>query len=298
MQESRLFQIVYYLLDHGQATAAELAEKLEVSVRTIYRDIDVLSSAGIPVYAEQGRGGGIRLLNDFILEKAILSAQDKQEILVALQSMSALWQQTDSHVLQKLSALFAAKTESWLEVDFSRWGNERQDQEKFALFKWAILHRHVVEITYVGSRGQRGTRRIEPLKLLYKSSAWYVQAFCQEKQDFRVFKINRILTCTLLEDIFFAKQVPMQTMAQQNSQRKVVLHFAAAVAYRVYDEFALEQIQILEDGSLLAAAEMPCDGWLIGYILSFGTDVEIIAPQDLRQVVVQQVEKIHAHHKS
>ena len=183
-------------------------------------------------------------------------------------------------------------------MDFSRWGNERQDQEKFALFKWAILHRHVVEITYVGSRGQRGTRRIEPLKLLYKSSAWYVQAFCQEKQDFRVFKINRILTCTLLEDVFSATQVPMQTVARESSQRKVVLHFAAAVAYRVYDEFALEQIQILEDGSLLAAAEMPCDGWLIGYILSFGTDVEIIAPQDLRQAVVQQVEKIHAHYKS
>ncbi len=298
MQESRLFQIVYYLLDHGQATAAELAEKLEVSVRTIYRDIDVLSSAGIPVYTEQGRGGGIRLLSDFILEKAILSAQEKQEILAALQSMSALWQQTDSHVLQKLSALFAAKTESWLEVDFSRWGNERQDQEKFALFKCAILHRHVVEITYVGSRRQRGTRRIEPLKLLYKSNAWYVQAFCQEKQDFRVFKINRILTCTLLEDIFFAKQVPMQTVAWENSQRKVVLRFTAAVSYRVYDEFAPEQIQILEDGSLLAAAEMPCDEWLIGYILSFGTDVEIIEPQDLRQAVIQQVEKIYGHYKS
>lgn len=298
MQESRLFQIVYYLLKHGQVTAADLAEKLEVSVRTIYRDIDVLSGAGIPVYAEQGRGGGIGLLDDFVLEKAVLSAQEKQEILAALQSMSALWQQTDSHVLQKLSALFATKTESWLEVDFSRWGSERQDQEKFTLLKWAILHRRVVEITYVGSRGQRGIRRIEPLKLLYKSSAWYVQAFCQEKQDFRVFKINRILTCTLLEQIFTVKQMSAQARAQQSSQRQVVLRFTAAVSYRVYDEFAPEQVRILEDGSLLAAAEMPYDRWLIGYILSFGTDVEIIEPQDLRQAVVQQVEKIYGHYKS
>ena len=84
MQESRLFQIVYYLLKHGQVTAADLAEKLEVSVRTIYRDIDVLSGAGIPVYAEQGRGGGIGLLDDFVLEKAVLSAQEKQEIFSSL----------------------------------------------------------------------------------------------------------------------------------------------------------------------------------------------------------------------
>ena len=112
MQGSRLLQIIYYLLEHGQATAVELSEKLEVSVRTIYRDINALSGAGIPVYAEQGRGGGIHLLDDFVLDKTVLSMQEKQEILAALQGISALWQQTDSQVLQKLSALFAAKTES------------------------------------------------------------------------------------------------------------------------------------------------------------------------------------------
>lgn len=174
----------------------ELSEKLEVSVRTIYREINALSSAGIPVYAEQGRDGGIQLLDDFVLDKTVLSMQEKQEILAALQGISALWQQTDSQVLQKLSALFAAKTESWLEVDFSRWGSKRQEQEKFALLKWSILHQHVVKITYVGSRGQQGILQIEPLKLLYKSSAWYVQAFCREKQDLRVLEDGCLLVTT------------------------------------------------------------------------------------------------------
>ena len=83
MRESRLFKIVYHLLDKGQATALELAEKLEVSVRTIYRDIDVLSGAGIPVYTETGRNGGIHLMNDFVLDKAVLSEEEKREILTA-----------------------------------------------------------------------------------------------------------------------------------------------------------------------------------------------------------------------
>ena len=131
MQESRLFKIVYHLLDKGQATAPELAEKFEVSVRTIYRDIDALSGAGIPVYAEAGRNGGIHLMNDFVLDKAVLSEEEKQEILTALQSVNSTNNMGSNQTLQKLSAIFHISSENWLEVDFSRWGNKGTDNEKF-----------------------------------------------------------------------------------------------------------------------------------------------------------------------
>lgn len=116
MQESRLFKIMYHLLDKGQATASELAEKFEVSVRTIYRDIDALSGAGIPVYTEAGRNGGIYLMNDFVLDKAVLSEEEKQEILAALQSINMTQDISSSQILQKLSALFRLNSENWLEV--------------------------------------------------------------------------------------------------------------------------------------------------------------------------------------
>ncbi len=103
MQESRLFKILYHLLDKGQATAPELAEKFEVSPRTIYRDIDALSSAGIPVYAEAGRNGGIHLMNDFVLDKAVLSEEEKQEILTALQSVNSTNNMGSNQTLQKLT---------------------------------------------------------------------------------------------------------------------------------------------------------------------------------------------------
>ena len=119
MQESRLFKIVYHLLDKGQATAPELAEKFEVSVRTIYRDIDALSGAGIPVYAEAGRNGGIHLMSDFVLDKAVLSEEEKQEILTALQSINLTNNIGINQTLQKLSAIFRINSENWLEVNLN-----------------------------------------------------------------------------------------------------------------------------------------------------------------------------------
>lgn len=131
MQESRLFKIVYHLLDKGRATASELAEKFEVSVRTIYRDIDALSGAGIPIYAEAGRNGGIYLMNDFVMDKAVLTEEEKREILTALHSINSTSNIDNSQILQKLSAIFNVGSESWLEVDFSRWGNNGTDNRKF-----------------------------------------------------------------------------------------------------------------------------------------------------------------------
>jgi predicted DNA-binding transcriptional regulator YafY len=132
MQESRLFKIVYCLLDKGRVTVSELAEMLEVSVRTVYRDIDALSDAGIPIYTETDRNGGIHLMDNFILEKALLSEEEKQEILAALQSINSVQNMNVNETFQKLSALFHLRTESWLEVDFSRWGQKESDNEKFS----------------------------------------------------------------------------------------------------------------------------------------------------------------------
>ncbi len=202
MQESRLFKIVYHLLDKGQATAPELAEKFEVSVRTIYRDIDALSGAGVPIYAEAGRNGGIHLMNDFVLDKTVLSEEEKQEILTALQSINSMNNIGNNQTLQKLSAIFNMSSENWLEVDFSRWGNNGTDNEKFELLKSAVIHQKCVKITYANSYGTISERIIKPLKMSYKSMSWYLKAYCTEKQDYRVFKLTRIIDLEMRTDSF------------------------------------------------------------------------------------------------
>ena len=117
MQDSRWFRIVYILLDTGKCTASELAEKLEVSVRTIYRDLDALSAAGIPVYATQGKGGGVSLLPEYVLDNVLLSGEEKEKILMALQDLSVA-DETAGELLVKLGALFQTRAADWIEVDF------------------------------------------------------------------------------------------------------------------------------------------------------------------------------------
>lgn len=298
MQESRLFRIVYYLLEKGQATAPELAERFEVSVRTIYRDIDSLSAAGIPIYAEAGRNGGIRLMNDFVLDQTVLSKEEKQEILSALQSINITQNMGESRTLQKLSALFSLPSENWLEVDFSRWGDHAFDNDKFELLKRAVILCRCVKIRYVGAAGTEQERIVRPYKLVYKAKSWYLKAFCTKKQEMRTFKLNRILDYEMLEEGFLRSSFPEETEEAEIDCPPVMLRFPKEMAYRVYDEFDKTQIQIAENGDLIASANMPEGAWLTGFLLSFGTQVEILSPICLREEIARQAELILKKYKT
>lgn len=298
MQESRLFKILYHLLDKGQATAPELAEKFEVSVRTIYRDIDALSGAGIPVYTEAGRNGGIHLLNDFVLDKAVLSEAEKQEILAALQSIHITRNMDGSRTLQKLSALFQLHSENWLEVDFSRWGNPGYDNETFELLRSAVIRRRNVKLRYAGSYEEIRERTVQPYKLVYKAKAWYLQAFCTEKQDWRIFKLNRILDLEVLEEGFSQLNPPGPIETFEGEYPKVTLRFPKEMSYRAYDEFDKTQIQRQENGDLIVSANMPEDPWLIGFLLSFGTQVDILSPAHLKEAVAEQAKLIYEKNRT
>lgn len=301
MQKSRLFNIIYYLLEKGRATAPELAEKFEVSQRTIYRDIDALSGAGIPVYTEAGRNGGICLMEHFVLDRAVLTDEEKVEILSALQSAGTAGNEAGRMAFEKLSALFRIKADNWYEVDFSRWGIQTGDNDKFELLKRAILSRRRVEILYAGAERERRKRTVEPLKLLYKSKAWYLKAWCMKKEDFRLFKLNRILEWKLLDEVFAPRAFPEQNTGEPAnfpSRRdpepaEVLLSFSAEAAYQVYDEFDIGQITEQEDGRLLVAAPMPADEWLISFLLSFGNRVEVIEPVYLRSILAERAMEIY-----
>lgn len=299
MSNSRLFKIIYYLLEKKQATAAELAAEFEVSIRTIYRDVEALSGAGIPIYAEAGRNGGIRLLDNFVLDKAILSETEKEEILTALQSMLITGSMPEiKGILTKLTALFNLNASNWLEVDFSRWGGRHEDNQKYENIKSAVIRRNAVKITYAGSSGKISTRKAYPLKLSYKSRAWYVKAYCTEKNEYRIFKLNRILDSEVLDETFPYHPFPEQSPVHQQKYKQIILRFPKEAAYRVYDEFDRTEVKIQENGDLLVSAKMPEDMWLVGYLLSFGTQVEIIEPLYLKNMIAEQAKQIYEKNKS
>lgn len=189
VKESRLFRILYYLLQHKKATAPELAEEFEVSVRTIYRDIDYISSAGVPIYATQGKDGGIAILDSFTLDKSMLTEIEKEQILTALEALIATDGKTTDELLIKLKTLFQMQTTNWIEVDFSDWFQEKPAQNIFNDIKKAILDRYVISFEYFNHQGNHVFRHIQPLKLLFKGKAWYVYGFCLLRNEYRFFKL-------------------------------------------------------------------------------------------------------------
>lgn len=297
MQESRLFKIVYQLLQKRRVTATELAKEYEVSVRTIYRDIDRLSEAGIPIYAEAGRNGGIYLLEEFTMDKMMFSQQEKQDILASLQSLSVIGVKQEDEILSKVSALFQVKSDSWFEADFSRWGEKTRDLEKFETVKKAVIERRALHISYESAYGGSSERVIYPLKLLYKSKEWYIKAYCTKKEDYRLFKLNRVIRWELLQEEFAPMTFLLMEEEKTNEQR-VVLRFAKDVAYRVYDEFDVKQVKILENQELEVTAYMPVDEWLIGYLLSFGVQVEVVEPVEMRTILAGRALQIYEKNKT
>ena len=152
MQSGRLFEILYILLERGGATIPDLACQLEVSERTIRRDIDALSAAGVPVYAARGRRGGVRLMDGFVLSKSLLSAREQDEILYALQTLRATGAVQDGALLTRLSALFRREAVSWIDADFSDWGDSGERRALFELLKSSILERRVLAFDYYGQK--------------------------------------------------------------------------------------------------------------------------------------------------
>ena len=287
MHINRLFGIVYILLDKKSVTAGELAEHFEVSKRTILRDTEALAAAGIPVYTTRGKGGGISLSDGFVLNKTVITEKEQDYILSALKSLSVFGQSDAGEVLLRLESLFRKSNSDWIEADFSRWGHGSKDNQRFNLLKDAVLTRTVVNFEYVSSSGIGSRRSAYPLKIVFKSKSWYVQCFCLQKQDYRTFRLNRMLGTKQLDEHFPAGRfIPPPIESYDISAETLVpieLKFSPHLAFRVYDEFDEDCIKLQEDGFLYVSAVIPEDGWLYGFLMSFGRNVQVLSPSHVRE---------------
>lgn len=204
MKINRVFEILYILLNREKISSKELAEKFEVSVRTIYRDIEVISGAGIPICMTQGRNGGISLLESFTLDKQILTESEKNDILIAIQSLNSFNKESVKSIFSKLSSLFGENQRDYIKIDYSGWENTIEKQ--FELSKEAILLNKRLSFNYISTKGEKTYREVEPYVLWFKSKAWYLKCFCLEKNEIRLFRLSRITNIRILnENINLAK---------------------------------------------------------------------------------------------
>ncbi|WP_093312546.1 helix-turn-helix transcriptional regulator [Tindallia californiensis] len=293
MQVNRLFEIIYILLDKKMVTSKELAERLEVSTRTIFRDIETLSAAGIPIYMSKGKGGGISLLPEFVLNKVVMTEEEKEEILASLKAVHAVNPERTDGVLGKLSGFFGDSDTDWIEVDFSSWANAETEKDTFNTLKASILNKNVVDFKYNSAKGKTTLRKVEPLKLCFKGGAWYLYGYCLKQQDFRFFKLRRIRDLEIQEETF-QRSSPKKIFSQESDFDetfvKLKLKLSSRMAYRVYDEF--DTYHQLEDGSFLVEILYPRGKWILYYITTFGSECEVLEPEDIRKEVKSELKKM------
>jgi len=326
MQINRLFEMVYLLMGRKKMTAKELSDHFEVSQRTIYRDIEILNGAGIPVAANKGKGGGIELPENFLLDADAFSGEERSEIIFALQSFKALKSVNADSVLKKLSAIFNKGSVDWIEVDFSDWSPT--GKEKFNVIKSAIIEKKCLALDYFGANGDKTHRTVYPMQLWFKHKAWYIKAFCLMRRDYRLFRISRIKNPVMNESNFEIADflnvgIPRQstgtdetantnsinniseefleTQPEINSQKSksaenitgnnvdLKMKIDAIHAHRVYDEFEEESIRTNPDGNFIVSAVFPEDEWLYGYILSFGSGAEVLEPLDFKDKIISKI---------
>lgn len=200
MKLDRMMAILTLLQEQEWLQAPALAARFEVSVRTIYRDIEALNLSGIPIETRQGNAGGVRVMPGFKLDKALLTERDLTDVVTALKSFSTalpgspesvLMEKLDKSVPKERKKDFMRRTNEVI-IDISPWGDDVRIREKLSIVRGTLEQNHTLSFSYVNGQGQKTTRVIEPQTLVFKGMNWYVFGWCREAEDFRMFRISRM----------------------------------------------------------------------------------------------------------
>ncbi len=295
MKIDRLIGILSVLLQKETVTAPYLAERFEVSRRTILRDIEDLSKAGIPIRTRQGIGGGISVMENFKMDKTLLTAAEMQDILAGLRSLDSV-NGTNRYgtLMEKLSAGssdFMAGNQSVL-IDLSSWYKDTL-APKIELIRSSIDSGRELEFRYYSPKGE-SNRRIEPYYLVFRWSSWYVWGFCNIRQEFRLFKLNRMDRLRQTERVFARRQAPFPDLWNErifSGGIEVEALFEPDCKWRLIEDFGVDCFRERPDGKLLFSADYTDRENLITWLLSFRDKVVLIRPEEIRNELLEALHK-------
>lgn len=299
MKINRQIAMITLLLQEDMLTAPELARRFEVSRRTIIRDIEDICRAGIPLATAQGYGGGISIEKGYTLDKTVLTQEDLQLLLAGLKGMNSITNSVQTKALyEKLFHSDAVVSDCFL-IDLASFGRSSLSR-KIELFKSAIFAHHTVSFQYDYSKGECH-RVIEPYHLVFKWSSWYVFGFCLSKEDFRLFKLNRLWDLETSDETFLPRRIPEEKLVfgehLTRSQAYLKAIFSVSEKYRLIDEYGVGSFTAINDEELFFERDFASYDNLRQWILSFGCKVTVLEPAALKQDLVSEAEKILAHYQ-
>ena len=296
MKLDRLIGILSVLLQQEKITAPELAERFEVSRRTINRDIEDLCKAGIPIVTKQGVNGGISIMEDYKLDKTLFSHSEMQDILAGLRSLDSV-NDTNRYgrLMEKLSAGssdFMVGNQSVL-IDLASWYKDSL-APKIEMIRSAIGQCRELEFKYYAPKGET-YRCIEPYYLIFRWKGWYVWGWCKKREDFRLFKLNRMDNLRMSDGVFNERQAPMPDLSDERifpGGIKVKALFEPDCKWRLVEEFGIGCFQELENGKLLFQADYTDKENLITWLLSFRDKAELLEPKVIREEMKRSIARM------
>ncbi|MCD9025361.1 YafY family transcriptional regulator [Cohnella sp. NL03-T5] len=297
MKLERLISITYALLNNEVISASDLANKYQVSQRTIYRDIEAIGAAGIPVVSYQGVNGGFGIIEQYKMDKSLLRSEDIQSLITLLHSTSTVFKDNRAEeTIDRLRTIQPEERNPALTMDFGSW---RANNDILYTLRTAINDGTVVRMEYINSKSDKMTRIVEPVSLHFKYYSWYLQGYCRAREDYRVFKLSRITDLVTLRERSTRShaEAPINFWSDNNQEQDIesaVLHFSGASLARALDIFYAENKHFNEDGTLTIKAMFnPTDAdWLLATILGFGEEAVIQEPLMLKKLLKNKIEKM------
>ncbi len=286
MKMERLIGILSILLQREKVTAPELAEHFEVSRRTIQRDIESLCQAGIPISTTQGTGGGISIMEGYRVDRTILTAPEMQAILAGLRSLDSVsGTRRYAQLMEKLSAGTGRLVpgDAHILIDLSSW-YKNSLSPKIEEIQAAIQQHHTIRFSYFSPKGE-SVRTVEPYYLVFHWSTWYVWGWCQAREDFRLFKLNRMTDLTT-SAAFDPRPAPLPNLEPERifpAKYQVTVLFEPACRWRLVEEYGVDSFTVEPDGRLRFTWRFPDGNSVIPWILTFGIGAELIEPTELRE---------------
>lgn len=304
MKIDRLISIIMLLLERKQISATKLAEMFEVTPRTIYRDVETISLAGIPIIAYPGVNGGISIMEEYKIEKKLFTISDITALLIGLGSIhSTMSGEEVLNTMAKIKGLIPAAQirdielkSNQITVDHTPWIGNKNQNLNLEEIRTALAENKLISFKYSAQNGIKSQRKIEPYRLVLKNSNWYLQGYCITRNDFRIFKLSRISSLELLEEIFIPREFDYKTLEVSNSIQKKSISIKLLIDESLRDlmiEFCGEEnIKPYGNNKFIVFFPFTEDDFSYSMILRLGDKCECLEPENVRLEVIRRVENL------
>lgn len=304
MKVDRLVSILLILLEKERVSAQELADRFEVTRRTIYRDIDAIGMAGIPVCSIPGAGGGFEILPEYKVDKKVFSSDDLAALLMGLTSLSGMVQREDLvHVLAKIRSFIPADQVRHIEmkanqicIDLEPWMGNGNIKQTLSIVKSALQEAKLLSFTYIDGHGNKTSRIVEPYQLVLKCSHWYFQGYCRSRSGYRLFRLSRMAELQMLPEVFEPRdyEKPVLDLAPivETLQTDITLRIHKSVLDRVLEFCSYDRVAPDGEDHYLVNYPFIERDYYYDMLLSFGDKCECLEPAHVRDEIKRRIQSM------